>query len=99
MKDLEHVSSFLKKLRNRTDSKKILVIGGGGNQNGSISSSLEILESGLLKGNNFTEIGVAGHPEGSPDINQETINDFLNKKYDLSEKKKFKSRISNTIFF
>ena len=40
MKDLEHVSSFLKELRKRTDSKKILVIGGGGNQNGSISSSL-----------------------------------------------------------
>ena len=55
MKDLEHVSSFLKELRKRTDSKKILVIGGGGNQNGSISSSLEILESGLLKENDFTE--------------------------------------------
>ena len=28
MKDLDHVSDFLKELRNRTDSKKILVIGG-----------------------------------------------------------------------
>ena len=68
MKDLEHVSSFLKELRKRTDSKKILVIGGGGNQNGSISSSLEILESDLLNDNDFTEIGIAGHPEGSKDI-------------------------------
>ena len=49
--------SGLKELRNRTDSKKILVIGGGGNQNGSVSSSLEILECGLLKDNDFEEIG------------------------------------------
>ena len=47
MKDLDHVSDFLKELRNRTDSKKILVIGGGGNQNGSVSSSIEIPESGI----------------------------------------------------
>ena len=77
MKDLDHVSDFLKELRNRTDSKKILVIGGGGNQNGSVSSSLEILECGLLKDNDFEEIGIAGHPEGSPDIDQNTVNEFL----------------------
>ena len=83
MKDLDHVSDFLKELRNRTDSKKILVIGGGGNQNGSVSSSLEILECGLLKDNDFEEIGIAGHPEGSPDIDQNTVNEFLNKKYQI----------------
>ena len=99
MKDLEHVSSFLKELRKRTDSKKILVIGGGGNQNGSISSSLEILESDLLNDNDFTEIGVAGHPEGSPDINQETINDFLNKKYDLSQNKNLNLELVTQFFF
>ena len=99
MKDLEHVSSFLKELRKRTDSKKILVIGGGGNQNGSISSSLEILESDLLNDNDFTEIGVAGHPEGSPDINQETINDFLNKKYDLSQNKNLNIELVTQFFF
>ena len=99
MKDLEHVSSFLKELRKRTDSKKILVIGGGGNQNGSISSSLEILESDLLHDNDFTEIGVAGHPEGSPDINQETINDFLNKKYDLSQNKNLNIELVTQFFF
>ena len=43
MKNLDHVSQFLSQVRERTDSKKILVIGGGGNQLGQITSSLEIL--------------------------------------------------------
>ena len=73
MKNLEDVSQFLSKVRERTDSNKILVIGGGGNQLGQITSSLEILDSGVLKEFNFDEIGIAGHPEGSPDISQETI--------------------------
>jgi len=78
MKNLDHVSQFLSQVRERTDSKKILVIGGGGNQLGQISSSLEILNSGILEEYNFDEIGIAGHPEGSPDISQETIDNFLN---------------------
>ncbi len=80
MKDLNHVKNFLTEIRNRTDSEKILVIGGGGDQAGEIKSSLDILESGLLTEFGFHHIGIAGHPEGSPDINQETIDQFLNKK-------------------
>ena len=99
MKDLDHVSDFLKELRNRTDSKKILVIGGGGNQNGSVSSSLEILECGLLKDNDFEEIGIAGHPEGSPDIDQNTVNVFLNKKYELSKDKNLNLELVTQFFF
>ena len=99
MKDLDHVSDFLKELRNRTDSKKILVIGGGGNQNGSVSSSLEILECGLLKDNDFEEIGIAGHPEGSPDIDQNTVNEFLNKKYELSKDKNLNLELVTQFFF
>ena len=84
MKDMNHVRSFLSQIRERTDSQKILVIGGGGNQLGEVKSSLEILESGVLAEYNFHEIGIAGHPEGSPDIDNDTINDFLQKKSDLA---------------
>ena len=70
MRNLDHVRQFLSHVRERTDSKKILVIGGGGNQLGQITSSLEILNSGLLEENDFNKIGIAGHPEGSPDISQ-----------------------------
>jgi methylenetetrahydrofolate reductase (NADPH) len=99
MKDLDHVKDFLKEVRKRTDSSKILVIGGGGDQKGNIKSSLDILESGLLNDFGFHHIGIAGHPEGSPDINQETINQFLNKKFELSKVKNLDFELVTQFFF
>tara|TARA_B100000900_G_scaffold395832_1_gene394567 strand:+ start:1827 stop:2708 length:882 start_codon:yes stop_codon:yes gene_type:complete len=99
MKDLDHVKDFLKEVRKRTDSSKILVIGGGGNQKGNIKSSLDILESGLLNDFGFHHIGIAGHPEGSPDINQETIDQFLNKKFELSKVKNLDFELVTQFFF
>ena len=47
----------------------VLVIGGGlDRQAGDFSSSLEVLETGFFDKYGVTDIGVAGHPEGSPDI-------------------------------
>ena len=99
MKNLDHVRQFLSQVRERTDSKKILVIGGGGNQLGQITSSLEILNSGLLEENNFKEIGIAGHPEGSPDISQETIDNFLNDKFELTKTKGLSLELVTQFFF
>ena len=99
MKNLDHVHQFLSQVRERTDSKKILVIGGGGNQLGQITSSLEILNSGLLEENNFNEIGIAGHPEGSPDISQETIDNFLNDKFELTKTKGLNLELVTQFFF
>lgn len=99
MKNLDHVRQFLSQVRERTDSKKILVIGGGGNQLGQISSSLEILNSGILEEYNFDEIGIAGHPEGSPDISQETIDNFLNDKFELTKTKGLNLELVTQFFF
>ena len=99
MKNLDHVRQFLSQVRERTDSKKILVIGGGGNQLGQITSSLEILNSGLLEENVFNEIGIAGHPEGSPDISQETIDNFLNDKFELTKTKGLNLELVTQFFF
>ena len=99
MKNLDHVRQFLSQVRERTDSKKILVIGGGGNQLGQITSSLEILNSGLLEENDFDKIGIAGHPEGSPDISQETIDNFLNDKFELTKTKGLNLELVTQFFF
>ena len=98
MIDLEHVKNFLSEIRKRTDGSKILVIGGGGDQKGKIQSSLDILESGLLNEFGFHHNGIAGHPEGSPDINQETIDQFLNKKFELSKLKNLNFEINDGDF-
>ena len=99
MKDLAHVDSFLTQLRERTDSKKILVIGGGGDQYGEVESSFEILETDILRQHGFEDIGIAGHPEGSPDITQETINEFLLKKFELSQSQNLNLELVTQFFF
>ena len=99
MKDLEHVKSFLIQIRERTDSEKILVIGGGGKQLGEVKSSFEILESGILSQYGFKKIGIAGHPEGSPDISIDTINEFLLKKFKLSNSQNLNLELVTQFFF
>ena len=99
MRDLDHVNNFLLKVRDRTDSEKILVIGGGGDQLGEVESSFEILESGILSQNGFRKIGIAGHPEGSPDISQETVDLFLDKKYELSQSQNLDLELVTQFFF
>ena len=99
MKDLDHVKDFLKEVRKRTDSSKILVIGGGGDQKGNVTSSLDILDSGLLAEFGFHHIGIAGHPEGSPDISQDTINEYLNKKFELTKTNNLDLELVTQFFF
>jgi methylenetetrahydrofolate reductase (NADPH) len=40
---------------------------------GELGDSMQMLETGLLDRHGITRIGVAGHPEGSPDIGDEAI--------------------------
>ena len=50
--------------------KQALVIGGSAEPIGSYHSSIQILETGLFQG---FKIGIAGHPEGSPDISDSDL--------------------------
>jgi len=50
--------------------KQVLVIGGGHDQVGVFESSIQILETGFFEG---LKIGIAGHPEGSPDISDSKL--------------------------
>ena len=56
----------------------VLVIGGGLERpNGEISSTMEVLESAEFDRYGITHIGVAGHPEGSPDFSDEVAIEAL----------------------
>ena len=50
--------------------KQALVIGGSTEPTGDYHCSLQILESGLFEG---WKIGIAGHPDGSPDISDSDL--------------------------
>ena len=50
--------------------KQALVIGGSRDPIGIFDSSIQILETGFFEG---LKIGIAGHPEGSPDISDKNL--------------------------
>ena len=51
-------------------AKQALVIGGSREQTGVFESSIQILETGYFEG---LKIGIAGHPDGSPDISDSNL--------------------------
>ena len=57
--------------------KQVLVIGGSAQPIGDFHCSLQLLETGLFEG---WKIGIAGHPDGSPDISDEDLKKAMNDK-------------------
>jgi len=57
--------------------KQVLVIGGSREPIGSFDSSIQILETGYF---GQMKIGIAGHPEGSPDISDSKLEKAMNDK-------------------
>ena len=57
-------------LRDMDITEGLLIGGGVDKPLGEFSSSIEVLHTGLFEQYGFTKMGLAGHPEGSPDIPQ-----------------------------
>jgi len=57
--------------------KQALVIGGSAQPIGDFHCSLQLLETGLFEG---WKIGIAGHPDGSPDISDKDLEKAMNDK-------------------
>lgn len=78
---------FLARLRGEAGVTHAVVLAGAVDQAlGPYASSMEVLESGLLDEFGITTIGVAGHPEGSPDISDQALAAALQFKNDLAQR-------------
>ena len=95
----DELEKYIKSLSEESGCSKILVIGGGGNQKGNITSSIEILETDLLSKYNFKEVGLAGHPEGNPDVKQIDLDKAIIEKNKFSKKTDFKMYLATQFFF
>lgn len=74
--------------------KDVLVIGGGlEKQAGEFSSTMEVLETGLFQEFGITDIGIAGHPEGSPDFSTDVAAQALRLKQEFGERSGINMRI------
>lgn len=64
----------LKRLQGESAVDEALLIGGGVDRPvGEFDSSMQVLQTGLLQEYGIRRLGVAGHPEGSPDIPEDEI--------------------------
>jgi methylenetetrahydrofolate reductase (NADPH) len=62
-----------------------LCIGGGVDSPvGDFTATMEVLETGIIQKHGIRQIGVAGHPEGSPDISEDEVVEALAAKNDLA---------------
>ena len=93
------LEKYIGELANESGCSKILIIGGGGNQAGNISSTMDVLKSDLLSKFNYKHVGVAGHPEGSPDISNQNLDLAIKEKNDFSKNADFHMYIATQFFF
>ncbi len=72
----------------------VLVVGGSPEEIvGDMTSTMDVLSTGILDANGITNIGVAGHPEGSPDFSDEVALAALRLKSQFAERSDAKIRL------
>tara|TARA_Y100001970_G_scaffold21211_1_gene24144 strand:- start:2072 stop:2971 length:900 start_codon:yes stop_codon:yes gene_type:complete len=97
--DKLELEKYIGSLSEESGCNKILIIGGGGNQKGNISSTMDVLKTDLLSKYKFIEVGVAGHPEGSPDISKEELDKAIIEKNNFSINADFEMYLATQFFF
>lgn len=71
----QELADFIAQLRARANIRQVLLISGSGTEPlGPYATVLDLLETGLFDG---LRIGVAGHPEGMPQISEAACDRFL----------------------
>lgn len=87
LKDTDQLDALLSAFTQKAGVSEVLVIGGGVDSTvGQFASSIEVLNTGLIQKYGINNIGVAGHPEGSPDISDDEIVEALGLKNDLARR-------------
>ena len=76
IKNLEQLKEYVKICKDG-GVKQALVIGGSAQPIGDFHCSLQLLETGLFEG---FKIGIAGHPDGSPDISDSDLEKAMKEK-------------------
>ena len=87
LKDAGQLDELLAAYTAQCGVEEVLVIGGGVDKPvGAFTSSMEVLQTGLIQKHGIRSIGVAGHPEGSPDITDDEIAEALAAKNELADR-------------
>ena len=93
------LEKFIGSLSEKAGCKNILIIGGGGIQKGNIESSMQVLKTNFLSKYNFQNVGLAGHPEGSPDISPQELDTAIIEKNEFSKNIDYNMYLVTQFFF
>ena len=99
IKDNSELEKYIGSLSEIAGCNKILVIGGGSIQTGNIASSMQVLKTDLLSKYNFVQVGLAGHPEGNPDISDKELDKAIIEKNMFAQNVDFKMYFATQFFF
>ena len=100
LKDADQIDELLAHFRALAGVDEVLIIGGGVDQPvGAFDNSLQVLKTGLLQKHGIRRVGVAGHPEGSPDISQIEIAEALSAKNALAKREGLEMYIETQFCF
>jgi methylenetetrahydrofolate reductase (NADPH) len=81
------LETWLKQLQDEVGITEVVALGGAVDKPlGPFDSSMALLETGLFDKYAIRKIGVAGHPEGSPDISDQAIKEALTWKNAFAER-------------
>jgi len=87
IESMEQLEKFLSQLSGEAGVAQVLVVAGDiPAPVGTISSALQILESGLLEKHGIRRLGVAAHPEGHREVDDPTLRDALRRKNAYAQK-------------
>ena len=76
-----HLNTYVERLAGEAGVDHVLCIGGGVSRPvGDFDCTMQVLESGVLDRHGIRSIGVAGHPEGSPDISEADVQAAIRQK-------------------
>ena len=85
LRNADQLDELLTAYTSRCGVEEVLCIGGGVDDPvGDFTATMEVLKTGLIQKHGIRHIGVAGHPEGSPDISDDEIAEALGAKNDLA---------------
>lgn len=94
------LEDYLSRLREEAGVRQVVALGGATDTPaGPFADSMQLLETGLFDKYAITTIGVAGHPEGSPDIPEAAVWQALHWKQQFAERSDAKMYICTQFVF
>ncbi|MGB1967498.1 MAG: methylenetetrahydrofolate reductase, partial [Litorivicinaceae bacterium] len=82
--DEDELARIVEKYATLEVSEVLIIAGNKFQPAGSFSSSSDLISSGVFEHFGIINLGVAGHPEGSPDITQQQLEDAIDQKNHLA---------------